>query len=57
MEKPTDRYKGKKITIILPLETHAELKARAEAENRPLANLCVTIILDSLNKGDSYKQS
>lgn len=52
MTQPTPRYRGKKINIVIPIEAYEKITRLAEEQNRPVANLCVALLLERLAQID-----
>jgi CopG-like RHH_1 or ribbon-helix-helix domain, RHH_5 len=46
------KYRGHRINLVIPFKEYEEIKAIADQENRPVANLCTAVILQWLQSRD-----
>lgn len=47
------KYRGHRVSLVVPEDIYQKLKNKAEAQNRPVANLCVTIITEYINSEET----
>lgn len=52
----TKKYRGHRVSLVIPVDTYEKIQSQAEAENRPIANLCTTIIVDFYNNKEKPKK-